>query len=203
MIYNLTLPKLSDTLTSSLITQATNMFTADNITSFNSRHPWPYTSAQMTASNIVERMGCMIPDPTDLAAAISSSLPFAVDYEFFIMKNTTASTPALMPPSRGLAGSVAINYYLQLGGSTLYNFFFNEAVNQANTVYDPTLTPTSSYTMTAGSWYAFDATMVRSISGITDTCIVVSLAPTDTSITFPDLLQQHPSLFGPSYTPNA
>lgn len=203
MLYPFNLPALSDELTANLLAQANTIISdQSNFDKWEVKRPYPFTDEEITSHNLVERLGSLIPDTTGLEEAFASLLPFSATFEFYFMKNHNPDTLAAMAPFKDFKRSVAINYVLQTGGTAVEtDFYLNDATGNEKKIYDLSLEKTSSYATQAGTWYAFDGTMVTSLAGIEDTCILINIIPQDDTLTFDNLMKAHPELFGTALTP--
>jgi hypothetical protein len=116
-----------------------------------------------------------------------------------IMKNAD-SEHANHPPHIDSRRSLAINYYVELGGNSVATTFYDLAESTApkqsqNYTYQQVQDlRMGSVQFAQGSWYAYDVCRCHSIENITDTRYFVSILIDDPAFTVRDFLAQYPKL---------
>jgi hypothetical protein len=123
----------------------------------------------------------------------------SITVHFGIMKNTQARTGCL-PPHADRVRSLAINYYLQLGGSAVRTVFYDRCVetkkHEATNLLYSQLQNTVCQTTFDNNWYAYDVDRVHSVENINDCryILVITVDNQNNQYQLDDLIADYPNL---------
>ena len=116
-----------------------------------------------------------------------------------IMKNTNSTQLACQPPHIDRGRTLAINYYIELGGNDVSTWYYNTVNNVKSNVSQNYLytevDPVGQYIFEKNKWYAYEVSQCHSVENIKTTRYFLSIMVSDLPETYTlEQLTANPSI---------